>query len=124
MVLMSYRDPHLASSFDAMRRAVLDCKPSPGEVEDAKLGRMGRMLKPQRPSQRSVTALRRTMYKISDEMRAERRRCLRELDHASVMAARERILSALPNASYASLSGPALVSQELPEGAVVEELPS
>jgi Zn-dependent M16 (insulinase) family peptidase len=86
----SYRDPRLADTFDDFRKAVL--KAASGEftsedVERSLVSIVGNDLKPLSPGEKSFLGLRRALYGVTDEIRAERRRVLLETDKDSVMEA-------------------------------------
>ena len=120
----TYRDAHVAKSFEAIVRALKNTEISSDSVDNARLIRLGRLLKPLSPSQKATIALRRFMYGISDEMRSERRSWLRTISADEVRAAGDRIAEGLSHASYASLSPESVFMEERIEGCDERILPS
>ncbi len=123
MVVATYRDPHIGQSFEAIKKAIKDVKISEEDIENCKLIRLGRLLKPLSPSQKTSLALRRYIYKISDEMRKTRRSYMKAVTLEDVEDARCRILSRLDEAGCATLGPISLFEKEPLEGATMRQLP-
>lgn len=110
--ITSYRDPRIAGSFSAMAKAASELEITPEAVSDAKVTRCGRMLKPMAPSAKATLGLRRLMYRITDEGRAERRAIMRSVTPEEVAEAKKRIVAALPSAARATLGPEALFRKD------------
>lgn len=119
----SYRDPHVALSFEAMEKAMRSVSVTDEELDNAKMVRFGRLLRPLSPSQKATLALRRHVYRITDEMRKWSRATQRSLTVEDINEAARRLTGRLGEASYASLSGEGLFGKEPLESAVHIVLP-
>ena len=111
-VVATYRDPHIAASFDVMKSALEDVEITDEAVENSKMIRLGRLLKPLSPSQKANLCIRRHVYKISDEMRKQRREYMRSITTDEVRQAKERLLAAFDDASLATLAPLSLFRKE------------
>lgn len=123
-VVATYRDPHIAASFDLMKSALEDVEITGDAVENCKMIRLGRLLKPLSPSQKANLSLRRHIYKISDEMRSRRREYMKDISTGEVEAAKERLLSAFDDASAATLAPLSLFRKEGLKTVDERQLPS
>lgn len=108
----TYRDPHVSWSFDAMRRAMEEVEITDETVDNCKMIRLGRLLRPLSPSQKATLSLRRYMYRIDDDMRRLRREYMRSVTCAEVEEARARLLSRFDDACMATLCSRSLFSKE------------
>ena len=120
----SYRDPHAGATFDAIRKAMEEVEITPEAVENSKMIYFGRLLRPLSPSQKATLSLRRWMYRIDDGLRERRRACVRGLDAGDVLAARDRLLSRLPERRIAMLAPEDIVGREKVDGLERRTLPS
>lgn len=119
----SYRDPHVGFSFEAMEKAMRSVSVTGEELDNAKMVRFGRLLRPLSPSQKATLALRRHVYRITDAMRKWSRATQRSLTVEDINEAARRLTGRLGEASYASLSGEGLFGKEPLESAVHIVLP-
>ena len=123
-VVATYRDPHIAASFDVMRSALEDVEITDEAVENCKMIRLGRLLKPLSPSQKANLCIRRHVYKISDGMRKQRREYMRSITTDEVRQAKERLLAAFDDASLATLAPLSLFRKEGLRAVDERQLPS
>lgn len=123
-VVTTYRDPHVAGGFDGMRRAMEETVLTQEALDNCRLIRLGRLLKPLSPAQKATLSLRRHMYGIDDDMRRLRRQYLKSMTLEEVLAAKDRFLSRLDDASLATLCSRQLFSKEGIEGMESRSLPS
>ena len=93
-------------------------------LDNCRLIRLGRLLKPLSPAQKATLSLRRHMYGIDDDMRRLRRHHLKSMTLEEVLAAKDRFLSRLDDASLATLCSRQLFSKESIEGMESRSLPS
>ena len=93
-------------------------------VENCKMIRLGRLLKPLSPSQKANLCIRRHVYKISDGMRKQRREYMRSITTDEVRQAKERLLAAFDDASLATLAPLSLFRKEGLRAVDERQLPS
>jgi hypothetical protein len=110
----SYRDPQIVETLSAYRAALeeLASEPVPSEALDlAIIGVTGRYIKPLSPSEKSMVALRRTLYGISDELRLENYHTLLKTTPKQLQAAAERLLESIEHATVTVVGGKEAISR-------------
>jgi len=112
----SYRDPRVAETFADFRKAVE--KAAAGEFHDDDIQRsvvsiVGHDLKPLSPGEKSLLGLRRALYGITDEMRAQRRVELLRLGEDDIKKASMMLLEEMNRAcSCVVLCSPAMKDKD------------
>ncbi len=119
----TYRDPRLFKSFDDFSKAieleVIDEK----KLEDAKINIKSIDRKPQSPSQKALTYLRRRLFSVTDEYRKNLRSGLVSLDVNDVEAAKSLVAQLLSDASRAIILDKKEEGEAIAEGYRVFHLP-
>jgi hypothetical protein len=104
----SYRDPQIADTLGAYRSALEKMASVPVPADDLELaviGVTGRYIKPLSPSEKSMVALRRTLYGVSDELRLENYHTLLKTTPKQIQAAAERLLSSMKQSAVTVVGG-------------------
>jgi len=71
----TYRDPEIEKSLNAFRESLTEFMDfdDEGELEKSLISVVGKEMKPQSPSEKSIIALKRYLYQITDELRQKKR---------------------------------------------------
>jgi Zn-dependent M16 (insulinase) family peptidase len=71
----TYRDPEVENSLDAFKESLQEFSEfqDEGELEKSLISVVGKEMKPQSPSEKSIIVLKRHLYQISDELRQKKR---------------------------------------------------
>ncbi len=103
----SYRDPAIVPTLDAFRAALTGTAKgvSPDDLEQAVIGVAGRYYRPQSPSEKALVGLRRTLYRIPDEVRDRNHRVLLDTRVDDVVRAARRLVDAYDDHTVAVLAG-------------------
>ena len=125
----SYRDPKIATSLSVFRESLAEfaAKPVDGAtLTKAIIGSVGRELRPMSPGEKSLVALRRRLYGITDEMRQANREVMLSATPADIARAAARLLSHYHGAASAIIAGKKMLSgtrREFPNVAEAVALP-
>ncbi len=122
IVISTYRDPHVALSFERFISSIEKMEINDTLLSMAKMQLLGRLLKPLSPPQRAMVAIRRRLYVVKDEDRARKREYTALVTPEEAEEARKRILSAFRSAHKASLAPKSLYEKE-PLDMVLSPLP-
>ncbi|MDR1932794.1 MAG: insulinase family protein [Spirochaetales bacterium] len=117
----SYRDPNIASTFEAFRGAVRDIAEGGIDAESAKnavIGTAAREMKPLSPGGKSIVGFRRSLYSLSDELRRRHQDYILETRPEDLVAAARRLDAAFCDAYSAVIAGKEALS------AAAETLPA
>ena len=103
----SYRDPAIVPTLDAFRASLTDAAGGvlPGDLEQAVIGVAGRYYRPQSPSEKALVGLRRTLYRIPDEVRDRNHRVLLETKVDDVVRVARRLVDSYDDHSIVVLAG-------------------
>lgn len=100
-ICVSYRDPNIEKTFQAYLDC-LDSEVSKEEIDYVIVNIIGRELKPLTPQAKALEAMKRVMYKMTDELYLERRKVMFEITSEDIaLAAKELKLNAIENGSKA-----------------------
>ncbi len=122
MVISTYRDPHVALSFEHFISSIERMEINDELLAMAKMQLLGRLLKPLSPQQRAMVAIHRRLYGVKDEDRVLKREYTASITTAEAEEARGRILEAFKSAHRASLAPKSLYEKE-PLDLVLSALP-
>ena len=104
----SYRDPHTTRTLGAFFGALEDAAaapPSALELERAQIAILGREMRPMVPREQGITAFRRALYGVTDELRQRVRDDYRAVRPVEIAEAAQHLLSARDSAYVAILGG-------------------
>jgi len=125
----SYRDPKIATSLSVFRESLAEFAAKPVDeatLTKAIIGSVGRELRPMAPGEKSLVALRRRLYGITDEMRQANRDVMLSAAPADIARAAARLLSHYDGAASAIIAGRKMLKgtrKELPNVAAEVALP-
>lgn len=125
----SYRDPKIATSLSVFRESLAEFAAKPVDeatLTKAIIGSVGRELRPMAPSEKSLVALRRRLYGITDEMRQANRDVMLSATPTDVARAAARLLSHYDGSASAIIAGKKMLKgtrKELPNVAEEVALP-
>ncbi len=109
----SYRDPKIATSLSVFRESLAEFAAKPVDsatLTKAIIGSVGRELRPMSPGEKSLVALRRRLYGITDEMRQANRDVMLSAGPADIARASARLLSHYEGAASAIIAGKKMLS--------------
>lgn len=104
----SYRDPQIIATLDAFRGALEAFAAQPvgaDELELAIIGVTGHAIRPLAPGAKSLVALRRTLYGITDEMRQENHEILLKTNARDVQEAADRLRESMAQSRVVVVAG-------------------
>jgi len=104
----TYRDPEIEKSLSAFRESLtefLDFSDE-GELEKSLISVVGKEMKPHSPSEKSMMALKRYLYEISDDLRQKKRKDLMSCRSSRIQEASRDLLARWDEDSIVVLSHP------------------
>jgi presequence protease len=116
----SYRDPQITATLDAFRGSLehfASHTVGDDELDLAIIGVTGHHIRPLSPGEKSIVALRRTLYGVDDELRQRNHEVLLKTNARDVQNAAERLRESMSLARVAVVSGPeaiARAAQQIP----------
>lgn len=120
-VFWSYRDPQIGPTLAAFRAALEHFAEHPvrdNELDLAIIGVTGHHIRPLSPGAKSIVALRRALYGVTDEMRQENYETLLKTSSKDVQRAADRLCESMAESSVAVVGGSDAISraaEALPE---------
>jgi Zn-dependent M16 (insulinase) family peptidase len=104
----SYRDPHIARTIEVFRGSIEHFAThdiAEDELELAIIGVTGRHIRPMSPGRKSIVALRRKLYHITDELRATNHQILLGATPAKVRQTADRLHGSMAQSSIVVVAG-------------------